>query len=161
MTIRALVVEYAAQHKLDPDLVSAIIAVESSFRENVIRYEPEWRYFHHVGMWAGRLSITVETETKLQKMSFGLMQLMGGTARGLGFEGMLTELLLPEVNIRYGCVMLDRLYTKYSKDDRAWSEPVVAAYNAGTPRRGSSGAWTNESYVRRVEKEYKRLKSLF
>lgn len=147
--------EIAREYGLDPRLVFAIVQVESSNRSNVARYEDHWRWFVDTSEHAKRLGITNATELQLQKFSYGLMQIMGGTARELGYNGFLPELCVPQVGVRWGCIYLKKLIDKYETQDEA-----VAAYNAGSPRRTESGEFENERYVRKVRAVFNEIKGV-
>jgi len=125
---------------VEPALVTAICLQESGGNPVAVRYEPGYRW---ISKHAEKPNIcTKETEVVLQSMSWGLMQIMGATARDLGFTGWLTELLTPEVNLLWGCAYLEQLTSIYNG-----VEDVVAAYNAGSPRRGKNGQYVNQPYV--------------
>lgn len=126
-------------------LVDAIIHVESSWNPWAVRYERQYAYLLKPDQFAKSSRITVETEAVLQRCSFGLCQIMGGTARDLGYTGMLTCLLDPEVNILYGVHLFARIAGDYvNKDDQ------IAAYNAGSVRRKADGSYMNQDYVDKV-----------
>lgn len=129
---------------LSVELVAAICMAESSGQAWAVRYEPDFGY---VDLRAeGRPDdCPDETERCLQKISWGLMQIMGATAREVGFRGWLTELLVPEVNLHYGICYLLRLKKRWPK-----TQDQIAAYNAGSPRRLSNGWYVNQRYVSRV-----------
>jgi len=95
MDITPLILKYARKHNLDPWLVRGVIEVESGFNP-------------HARSYAG---------------AGGLMQLMPGTAAGLGCGNVFD----PEANIaagtRYLRMMLDRFGGRM--------ELAIAAYNAG------------------------------
>jgi soluble lytic murein transglycosylase-like protein len=77
------------------------------------------------------------------------MQVMGATARELGFKGrFFTELCDPMEGLNYGCRYLVRLQREHF--DRLGWPGVAAAYNAGTPRRLASGNFANQVYVDKV-----------
>lgn len=80
-----------------------------------------------------------------QKMSWGLMQVMGAVAREYGFKGtFLSELCDPHVGLKYGMIHVQTLFKRYNGH---WPD-VIAAYNMGSPRRVDGGAYENqESYV--------------
>lgn len=133
--------------KIALDMVLAIMEVESSFNPKVLRYEKNFKYFTTPENFAKKLGITVETEINCQKTSYGLMQLMGGTARELKFQGYLTDLLNPAVNIIWGTDFLQKLCRTYLRDpDR------VAAYNAGSVRKKPDGSYENQEYVSKILK---------
>jgi hypothetical protein len=98
-----LVVEHARAHGIRPDLVRAVIQVESG-------YNP------------GARSV---------KGAMGLMQLMPGTAIGLG----VTRPYDPEQNIRGGVKYLRQLLERYGNNE----ELALAAYNAGPEAVGRYG----------------------
>ncbi len=134
--------------EITTELVLAIIEVESSGNPRAMRYEEMYIY---INLRAPRPeNCTALTDKILQKSSFGLMQIMGGTARHLGFKGWLGELLEPETNIRYGVLWLSRLYDEYHKSHGI--EGVIAAYNSGSPRKNSSGEYVNKGYVEKIMK---------
>ena len=94
-------------------------------------------------------------------MSWGPMQIMGATARWLGFKGtFLSELIEPEVGIEYGCKYLANLKRRFSGnsknncnqvDDIAiFCDKKISAYNAGSPRKKADGTYVNQKYVDKV-----------
>lgn len=127
-----LILKYARKHRLDPRLMKAIMAAESQFTRDAL--SP-----------AGAV---------------GLMQVMPGTAEGVGVSRrLLTE---PEANIRAGAAYLAYLFrTAWDRfklkgvrfqDAPLWVvQRVVAAYNAG-PRFLVRDRWYRETrtYVRKV-----------
>jgi len=71
----------AQQHALDPALVCAIVEQESSWDTHAMRYEPGFRarYVAPLGL--------PPTEEVARSISWGLMQVMGQSARASGFAG--------------------------------------------------------------------------
>lgn len=141
----------ARQHGLPIPLVNAIVEVESDGNLWAVRYEPAFfdRYISgHVKVKTfGCCSLA--TENRLRACSFGPMQIMGQVARERGFEGeFLTQLCDPEIGLEYGCrhlaLLADRIKATYGY------EGVIAAYNAGSPRKQANDRWINEGYVRKV-----------
>ncbi len=126
---------------VDPILVSAIISVESSWDVFAARYEPLFHYFVTPEIFAQKNKTNVTIERSLQQFSYGLMQVMGATARGLGFAGYPFRLFDPEENIRFGCKYLAALRKRYVKLD-----DVISAYNAGPGHPTRS----NQAYVDKV-----------
>jgi hypothetical protein len=138
-----LVLKYAAKHKLDPRLVKAVIAAESSFR-------------HRVRSKAGAL---------------GLMQLMPVTAEEMGVPR--TMLTNPEANIRAGAAYLAHLFKRIFKKHRYSGDNfreaprwmighVLAAYNAG-PRFLYKKRWfrVTRRYVKKVFSYYQSTLTAF
>lgn len=99
----ALARKYAAMHLLDPVLICAIAENESSWNQWATRYEPGFfhRYIEPQNLPPG--------EGFMRATSWGLMQIMGQTARELGFDGrFLTALCDPELGLEYGCRKLKK-----------------------------------------------------
>ena len=61
--------------------------------------------------------------------SFGLMQILGGTARRLGYTGDFAALYDPAINIALGTKLLAQLRASYGTD----FSRVYSAYNSGGP----------------------------
>jgi soluble lytic murein transglycosylase len=94
---------HAEQYELDAALLAAVIYRESKF----------------------------DPEARSASGAVGLMQLLPDTARGIalntgGTEFTVSDLVDPEINVRYGSFYLRRLLRKY-EDERL----ALAAYNAG------------------------------
>lgn len=84
-------------------IVKAVIAAESSFNPKAYREEP-----------------------KIKDASRGLMQLLAGTARAIGYYGDPEGLFSPGVNIYYGTKLLSQNYAKAGN----WPD-AISAYNGG------------------------------
>lgn len=144
-------IEWANErHALPMTLIQAVIRVESGGHPWAVRYEPAFfeRYVKDQGfkVWAG---CSRDTEERLRACSFGVMQIMGQTARELGFQSVfLTELCDPVIGLEWGCRYLLRQLQRYDGD----RESAVAAYNAGSARRDVNGLWVNQGYVEKVRK---------
>lgn len=158
----------AAAFNLPPVLVEAIILVESGGDPAAYNPEPKYRYFWDVRHNRPFRKVTdAEIDDKTppadfpmmggdrdqewwgQQASWGLMQTMGAVARQHGFMGTyLVELADPDKSIHYGCAHLHwlwgRFYAQYG-----WPG-VVAAYNAGSPRKVAGGGFENQGYVEKV-----------
>ena len=126
-----------------------MIKQESNGQAWAVRYEPGFRKFLEGSPIVGTRpktfgnAISKETELVMRSSSFGLMQLMGQTLREHGFENQyLTECCDSKLGIMYGIKHLCKLMKKYQTLDE-----VLAAYNAGTPRRGANGKFGNQEYV--------------
>ncbi len=86
--------------------IRAVIQTESSFDPNAYRAEPQ-----------------------INDASYGLMQLLERTARGLGFIGPVSDLYDPDINIDLGTMLLADLRARYGDDFRR----IYSAYNSGRP----------------------------
>jgi soluble lytic murein transglycosylase len=121
---------HARHYRLDPALLAAVIYSESKFN----------------------------ARAESTSGAIGLMQLTPATAHGIairtgGTRFATSDLLNPEINIRYGAWYLAHLFAKYRNE-----ELVLAAYNAG---QGNVDRWRaageaiqfpeTRAYVARVE----------
>lgn len=130
-------------YKLPKNLLPAIIMKESSWNENVMRFEPHYSYLYDVKGFARRIGASEDTEKMLQMSSFGLCQIMGAVAREYNFQGWLTDLLKPELNIKYGARHLKAYLAKYP----AGITDAISSYNQGSPQKDQKGKYINQDYV--------------
>jgi hypothetical protein len=137
--------DFAGRFGIDPKLVIALATVESGMNPWKVRFEPQWKYFHYVREYAEQLSISYATEMACQQMSWGMMQVMGSVAREHGFKDDLTKLTNPQLGLQFGLTHLQKMLKTYPVE-----EDAVAAYNAGKPRKLSSGLYVNSLYVDKV-----------
>lgn len=146
MTVEGAILQYAPQFSLDPALVAAFAQVETGAVPDKVRFEPKWSYLVDVVTYSKLLQITEATETTLQKCSWGAMQVMGSVAREHGFNGYLHKLSSPTLGVYYGCIHLDwmKRVHGYTGND------LISAYNAGQPKKDSSGEYLNKIYVDHV-----------
>jgi hypothetical protein len=143
--LKTLVLNYCRSHALNYDIISGLISVESNWHPKRARYEPAFNYFSQPYKWAALQSISQDTEMTLQRTSWGLMQLMGATARSLSYDLWLPDLCDPMTGIIWGC--------EYFKSRAAHYPDVkdqISAYNAGTPRKRGDGTYENQAYVDKV-----------
>ena len=131
----ALARTIASQHALDPALVCAIVEQESSWDTHAIRYEPAFRA-HYVAP----LGLT-PTEEVARSISWGLMQVMGQSARERGFNGkFLSALCDPSNGLAIGCTVFAANSRKPRATSRAPSRSGTEDQTrAMLPR--SSPAW--------------------
>lgn len=149
--------EKAAMSGVNPELLLAIIQTESSFDPWVVRFEPRYSYFWFPRESASQCNILEETERNLQATSWGLCQVMGGVARELGFEKMLTQLVVPENCIYIGCLKIKQLMQRYGEESES---DIIAGYNAGSARKLPSGMYRNQTYLDKVHRELETLRKL-
>ncbi|MFD0715108.1 lytic transglycosylase domain-containing protein [Paenibacillus sp. GCM10027626] len=109
----AIIANASQKYGIDESLIRAVIETESSFNPNTVSS-------------AG---------------AKGLMQLMDGTARGLG----VTDSFDPQQNVEGGTRYLAYLMEKYKGNIQV----ALAAYNAGPGRVDRSGIATNADFVAR------------
>jgi hypothetical protein len=140
----------AVEKDLRMDLILAIIYTESSGNSFAMRYERNFSYYFKAEQFAKKFGQSKETEEALQRFSYGLMQIMGATARGIGFQGHLMELLDPAINLKWACK-----YLKNIADEYLLLEDQLACYNGG-PRAVLSKVtsfnrqYRNQEYVNKV-----------
>lgn len=158
----ALVLKYATQYSVDQNLITAIIEVESNGRALCMRYEPQlFTQYSQLGpltdearALAKLTNTTYETEMILRASSLGAMQVLGQVARELGHKGPLLDLCVPEVGVAYGVKKLAELKNRF----HSWEPDIISGYNAGTPRKKSTGEYFNQAYVNSVNMVLTRLR---
>lgn len=94
-------------------------------------------------------------EPKIQDASYGLMQLLSKTARGLGYTGDPDGLYDPATNIDLGTKLLSQLRQRYGDDFRA----IYSAYNSGSPTLYQTSAQVASNVARAVDNLTKWLTS--
>lgn len=151
--IISLVKQECARRHLDHALICSIIEVESSFNPYKFKLEHSKDAPFAVGVCARALGITEETEEQGQQFSWGLGAVLGITARGLGFRGLLPSLCDPVTGIYWCCQAFEANGRRYKT-----VEEKVAAYNAGSVRRDENGVIRNQKYVDKVMKNYRGVK---
>jgi len=100
------IAQAAANFNVPVSWIQAVIETESSWNPQAYRAEP-----------------------RINDASYGLMQLLYRTARGLGYTGQPDGLYDPETNINLGARLLGELRRKHGDDFRR----VYSAYNSGNP----------------------------
>ena len=124
-----IIMEIAASYNIDPKLVLAVVQVESSGGRRMTRYEAPFKYLHEPEFFAKQLGISFATEKVHQKMSWGPMHIMGGTARWLGYGDELPNLIYPKIGVHWGCK-----YLRHQLDENENTIDALAAYNGGSAR---------------------------
>ncbi|WP_428562314.1 MAG: transglycosylase SLT domain-containing protein [Solidesulfovibrio sp. DCME] len=135
--IDILIQEAARNARLPIDIVRPVVIQESTGNPFATRFEPAFyeRYLKGKPVTFVPNGCSRETERIGRAMSWGLMQIMGETARFKGFRGWFGELLLPETGLFWGCRYLAGLRDKYFAQG-GWPG-VLRAYNGGP------GNWDN------------------
>lgn len=105
----SLIRKSAEDYDLDPNLIFATIMVESGGNTYAVRQEP-----------------------RIHDASYGLGQLLYGTARGIGYRGTPEGLFDPAVNIDLIAKYHKRNYDRYTDLD---SRELTIAYNTGSPHK--------------------------
>jgi soluble lytic murein transglycosylase-like protein len=100
----------ASRHALDPSLVCAIIEQESGWNPHAIRYELGFFAKYVAPLFTNnKVEPPTNTEAYSRAISWGLMQVMGQSAREVGFTGQfLSELCDPLVGVEVGCTLFNK-----------------------------------------------------
>lgn len=149
----AIVTREARANQINPRLLEAIITVESGWNPKAMRFESNYRYVRNVHNFARLSHVTPETERHMQRMALGLTQIVGGTARAIGYQGPLVALLDPGTNIHWGARYLGGLRQRYPGSER----DMISAYNAGSAWRMKNGRYSNQPYVDMVAAVLRRM----
>lgn len=125
--------ECSHRYQLNPRLIAAVIFQESGGDAFAFRFEPGFYEKHFKNrsrkQLIGHVSqrATLATELIMRSCSYGLMQILGETARENGLDGdFLTELFDPQTNIDFGC----KLLFKFSQKSQT-AEEMLLKYNGG------------------------------
>ena len=121
---RREILRAAEEHRLDANLIEAIVIIESSGQTDAFRFEPGFyvRYLKNDPTYAGQNPRRIAS-------SYGLMQVMYTTALRHDYPYEDPEyLFVPTIGLHYGCSELGRLLE--------WADgdvlKALAAYNGGT-----------------------------
>lgn len=134
------------QQMVPAELAMAIVIKESTVNgvpyERAERFEKE--FYEERLLTRGKLTMSgyvpkkdppsFETERAARARSYGYFQLLGETARVIGFkEDWLTELFVPEKNIYWGVKFLKRCIDKSPPitADKASLKPICDRWNGG------------------------------
>ena len=127
------IVKAAADYKLDPILVEAVVVQESSGNADSFRFERDF--------WNRYLKPKPESSSKNPRRvisSYGLKQPLYVVATERGYPTNLPPegLFVPEISLKYGCAhlrwMMDRIEARYptaSTDSKLLA--ALASYNGG------------------------------
>lgn len=134
-----LINKHSLAHELRPDIVACVILQESEGNTFAFRYEPGF-YATYIkdrtrvqlsGWVPGEKELpSLDTEKRARAHSWGLMQVMGETARSIGqFKGRYISMLLdPDIGIDVGC----RVLAHYLAREKGDYTRGLARYNAGS-----------------------------
>jgi len=131
----------AASQRVRLDILCGLIWVESRADYFAIRHE-EGFYRRYLAQKARKdlqghvpdKIPTLSTEKRLRAMSLGLCQVMGETARGLGFaEDNLLMLVMPQNSVNYGALYLRKMLDQFANGGDSNEAYAIALwkYNAG------------------------------
>ena len=124
----------AVKYNVPVSLILGHIKQESNFDPNAYRNEPA-----------------------IKDASYGLMQILVGTARGMDSSSTAGKLLDPDYNVDLGTRLIAKNLIRYGGDVKS----EAAAYNAGTAYKDASGNYISKSgntavqgYVDKVYSNY-------
>jgi len=122
----SLIIKNSIRYDVPLDIIMSVIEIESSDDANARRYEK------HLDKNDSDTP-GVDDGNKEDDASYGPMQILGATARTLGFVGDFDGLFNPACGIKFGTKYLRWCFSHYgeiSNYDERWKF-AVAAYNAG------------------------------
>jgi soluble lytic murein transglycosylase-like protein len=149
-TYLAIIDDKAKQYGVDSALVKAIVEVESSWVETAFRFEKSLyeKYIQKPDSFKVVPPETIDTTLVLLSSSIGLMQILGSTAKSIGFNQRLSALFNPEVNVDVGCRYLAMLWKNYYS--KYGIKGVISAYNGGKPLVKDDWTFVNQDYIDKV-----------
>ncbi len=133
----------AEKHGVPVALIWRLIATESEWNIYAARYEPNFGRFFAPGPEVHKT--TWQTERELQKISWGLCQIMGWTARTEGWIKPIPELLDPGDNIDFACRYLVKL-RNFHPQMPSWRW-AITAYNHSERWEEINPGWWREGYT--------------
>jgi len=144
----AEVLTQAQIYGLDPNLVKAVVMVESAGETSAYRYEPGFwmRYMAHKPEFDGANPRRVSS-------SYGLMQVMYTTATQHGFKDAPEALFIPLIGLAYGCAHLKYLLAQCDGN----VEQALCQYNGGEGGN-TKPPYRNAAYARKALAWYEQFK---
>lgn len=135
--------------KVRPSLLMGLAWKESSFSWWAAKFEPGYPYLWdtknnkptRVEAETGAIGMaSPATELTFQRTSWGVLQIMGATAREFGFrEALLSHLLDVRLGAQYGAKYLAFLLRRHAGDEA----DALSAYNAGAPTDKNFAAYVS------------------
>jgi hypothetical protein len=142
--VLAMIKVKAEKHGIVPAVLYGICKQESGLDPHATRSEPHYRWIVRDTRLKPH-NCTIITEHALQRISWGVMQVMGAVIREQGYAGWIDAIACDlDAQIEYGCRHLKKMIQRYGEMEG------VLAYNAGSPRKGPDGNYVNAYYYARV-----------
>jgi len=139
------IVKYAEQFDIKPEIIYGICMTESNMIQMACRYEKNYKWLFKPEAVKPKLC-SVDTERTFQQVSWGVGQVMGAVLREYGYTDWLPVILSDKnLQIMYCVKHLANLKKRFPEGN-----DYIAAYNAGSPRKLSSGKYVNQEYVQKV-----------
>jgi hypothetical protein len=171
MTLIDAIHQYSTGYNLPQNIVMAIAKVESNLSMHATRAESRYRW-----LWDSRrhrpfrrlsnpeiisneapddfprpteFYASADTEWQGQRTSWGPFQMMGAVLRERRYNGPFVAVCCdPDLAAKFACSHLSHLRDKYF-NKHGWTG-VVAAYNAGSPRKDRNGVYVNAGYLNKI-----------
>jgi hypothetical protein len=119
-------------------------------------YHPRYQDLFEFETFSQKLGISSATEKVQQQTSWGLMQIMGGVAREMGYEGPLAKLCEVETNLYFAGKKFQECLAGYQYNIL----DALAAYRNGSAKKDSNGKYKNENFITAVKELYTNSKAL-
>lgn len=148
-----VILKKATQHNIDPFLLKALVATESSFDPMAYRHEPGF-YRRYIQGKQQFVNHKYYDKSEIISASYGAAQIMLTTAWQYGFprNADYKDLYEPEINLEFGCRVLKDMLRKYGL------ELGILSYNSGSPRKSKSVIeQPNYVYLKKIAKFYKKF----
>ena len=143
--LSGIVHEHADARSIPRALMDRLVEVESDWDQWAVRYEPQYTAVVDVVEYANHNRTTPATENVLQKCSWGPCQVLGATARRLGYTGPLPQLADPHINVALAALLLAEL-RNHGVHHRSWRW-VITAYNHGPGWEQINPRWDRAGYT--------------
>ncbi len=164
---RKLIEEWCRLFGFDPDLVEALIIIESGGNTDAFRFEPGFyrRYLKGKEAEKSLYFDLCHDDLPLPRRiasSYGLMQVMYPTAVDAGYRDLPEYLFVPLINLHWGLTILDEIRQEVEQeipDEELRQRVMLARWNGGkrgNPRK--DGSLRNMGYVIMVEQCCHKLK---
>ena len=138
--------KYSTELKVEKALILAISKIESQRYPFAFRFEPQLKK----AKWYNKVLTEEERTNNYSYCSYGIMQVLFGIAKTLGYQDNPISLHLPQNSILYGTKLLKKLMKRYKN-----IKDVISAYNQGSNKKDKKGRYYNQYYVTKVYLNYK------
>jgi soluble lytic murein transglycosylase-like protein len=144
-----IIEDCAREYGLEPELIAALIQVESSFNERAYRFEPGF-YKRYIKDKSKYMDHKYYDQSEIISASYGLAQILYLTFEEYGIKDPDPEdLYEPTFNIDVGCQHLKKKINLYGL------LLGILAYNCGSPKGHEPSKEPNYVYLQKISKAYK------
>ena len=168
MNLQDYISRLSGKYGIPSQITQALALIESGMRNDIVNYEPlyQWLWdcdemkpfrnltddetlsnFAPMGFTAPiAFPTNPDAEYIQQKMTWGPFQQYGACIREAGYQGpFITLANCPETATHFMLIQLSKLRDKYF-DKHGWAG-VMAAYDAGRPRKTEDGQYVNRDFL--------------